>query len=340
MTSQTDNGNVLGANFESEIREQPAIWRALAATNKARAVADAIAGREVILIGSGSSLFVAQLGAIALRCRGVRAQAIAATEAAIDHVVYARTTAIVCSQSGKSTDVLDALDVLQPSCLIAITNTPDSPLGRRATLCIHADCGEEIAVPASKTVTAMAAILLWVAALLSTDGAGGAEALVRIADAVETWLNSPDTGAVRDAAARISTRSSVVVIGSGYGLPIAGEFALKIKEASYLHAEGFAAGEFRHGSAAMLDASCAILGIIDERSDRLVRRALTEALGAGALGYVVGERTEDLPVLGPLYSGPFDPLSWLVAGQMLALYLGRARGVQSDAPRGLVKAIL
>lgn len=333
-------GKVLGAHFESEIREQPGIWRALAHTNKARALADAITGREVILIGSGSSLFVAQLGAIALRCRGIRAHAIPATEAAIDHVVYAHTTAIVCSQSGKSTDVLDAIDVLQPSCLIAITNTPASPLGRRATICIDAACGAELAVPASKTVSTMAAILLWTAALLSTDGAGSAEALAGIADVVERWLNGPDTAALRDAAARISTLSSVVVIGSGYGLPIAGEFALKIKEASYLHAEGFAAGEFRHGSAAMIDSSCAIVGIMDERSDRLVRRALMEARRAGAYGYVVGERTEDLPVLGPLYSGPFDPLSWLVAGQMLALYLGRARNVQSDAPRGLVKAIL
>lgn len=332
--------DALGAHFEHEIREQPALWRALAKTNKARAVADAIAGKEVILVGSGSSLFVAQLGAIALRCRGIRAHAIAATEAAIDHVVYERTTAIVCSQSGQSTDVLDALDALQPACLIAITNTPGSPLGQRADVCIDAACGTEIAVPASKTVSVMAAILVWTAALFGNDGAGSADALVNTADAVERWLNSPDTASVRDAAARISSRSSVVVIGSGYGLPIAGEFALKIKEASYLHAEGFSAGEFRHGSAAMIDGSCAILGIVDERSDRLVRRALAEALTAGALGYVVGEGSDDLPVLGPVFSGPFDALSWLVAGQMLALFLGRARGVQSDAPRGLVKAIL
>ncbi|HEV3153597.1 MAG TPA: SIS domain-containing protein [Candidatus Baltobacteraceae bacterium] len=330
----------LGAHFENEIREQPGIWRELAQTNKARTVADAVAGREVLLIGSGSSLFVAQLGAIAMRSRGVHAHAVAATEAAIDHVVYSNKTTIVCSQSGKSTDVLDALDVLRPSCLLAITNTPDSPLGRRADICIDAAAGVEFAVPASKTVTVMAAILMWAAALLGSDGSDSANALVQTANAVEHWLDGPDTASVRDAAARISTCSSVVIVGSGFGLPIAFEFALKMKEASYVHAEGFAAGEFRHGSAAMIDSSCAIVGILDERSDRLVRRALSEASMAGALGYVVGQRSDDLPVLGPVFTGQFDPLAWLVTGQVLALYLGRARGVQSDAPRGLVKALL
>ena len=331
---------LLGSHFEKEIREQPAIWRELSASDKALTVANAVDGREVVLIGSGSSLFVAQLGAIAMRRRGIQAQAIAATEAAVDHVVYAKRTTIVCSQSGKSSDVLDAIDVLQPSCLIAITNTPDSPLGRRADICIDAAAGVELAVPASKTVTVMAAILLWASSLLRGDGAGSARSLAQTADAVEFWLNGPDTATVRDAASHVSSRSSVVIVGSGYGLPIAFEFALKMKEASYMHAEGFAAGEFRHGSAAMIDPSCAIIGILDERSDRLVRRALVEASGAGALGYVVGQFSDDLPVLGPIFAGPFDPLAWLVTGQLLALYLGRARGVQSDAPRGLVKALL
>lgn len=338
--SASVNQPPLGAHFESEIREQPGIWRELANAAKAVAIADAISGREVILLGSGSSLFVAQIGAIALRARGIRAHAIAATEAALDHAIYMRATAVVCSQSGKSADVLDAIDVLQPSCLVAITNTPESPLGRRADVCVDAACGIEVAVPASKTVTAMAAILLWTAALLGSDGEGSANALVQTANAVEAWLNSAGTALVQDAAARISTRASTVIVGSGLGLPVALEFALKMKEASYVHAEGFAAGEFRHGSAAMIDSSCAIVGISDDRSDRIVRRALAEASKAGALAYVVGQHGEDFPALGPIFGGPFDPLAWLVTGQLLALYLGRARGVQSDAPRGLVKAIL
>src|SRR5579864_7209325 len=196
----------LGQHFEAEIREQPALWRALAATGKARAIADAAAGNEVILIGSGSSLFVAELGAIAMRCRGIKAHAIPATEAAIDHVVYAHTTAIVCSQSGQSSDVLDALDALQPRCLVAITNTPASPLGQRADICVDAECGPERAVPASKTVTTMAALLLWAAALLDGDGGDSAGALIATATAVQAWLTGPDIASIRDAAARVSGR--------------------------------------------------------------------------------------------------------------------------------------
>ena len=335
-----DGEAMLGHYFEREIREQPELWRSLAHSSKARAVAEAISGREIILIGSGSSLFVAELGAIALRHRGVRAHAIAATEAAIDHAIYSHATAIVCSQSGQSADVLKALDLLRPRTLIAITNTPDSPLGRHATLCIDVECGAEIAVPASKTVTVMAATLLWAAAMLHGGAIGSAAALWEASDAVQSWLDNVHPNSISEAAMRISKRSSAVIVGSGFGLPVAREIALKIKEASYMHAEGFAAGEFRHGSAAMLDASCAIAGILDGRSDELVRRALQEASNAEALAYAVGELARDLPVLGPVFAGPFAPLGWIVAGQVLALHLGRARGVQSDAPRGLVKAIV
>ena len=331
---------MLGRNFEREIREQPELWRSLAHSGKARAVAEAITGRDIILLGSGSSLFVAELGAIALRERGVRAHAIAATEAAIDRGIYGHATAVVCSQSGQSTDVLNALDLLRPRTLIAITNTPDSPLGRRATVCIDVECGAEIAVPASKTVTVMAATLLWAAAMLHSGAIGSSAALWEAAACVQSWLADVEPNSVGDAAIRISKRSSAVIVGSGFGLPVAREIALKIKEASYMHAEGFAAGEFRHGSAAMIDASCAIVGIVDGRSDELVRRALQEASSAEALAYAVGERAHDLPLLGPVFSGPFAPLGWIVAGQVVALHLGRARGVQSDAPRGLVKAIV
>jgi len=74
----------LGLTFEREIREQPAIWTALAGTDKSERLASSIEG-DVVLVGSGSSLFVAELGALALRRRGIRANALAATEARLDH---------------------------------------------------------------------------------------------------------------------------------------------------------------------------------------------------------------------------------------------------------------
>jgi len=331
---------MLGAQFEREIREQPDVWRAIAASNKAADLAHAIRDRDIVLLGSGSSLYMAQLGALAFRRRGIRAHALPATEATLDHVAYHGAAVIACSQSGQSTDLLRALDVLEPKTLIALTNSPDSPLGHRADVTVDVGAGHEIAVPASKSVSATAALLLWAAALVGGNHARNANTLIETAEDVRSWLDGPDVEAVRDAAQRIARRRSVVIVATGYGYPISLETALKLKEASYIHAEGFSAGEFRHGSAAMLDASCAIIGIVDQVAREIVNRPLLEASQAESLRYVIGGHIGDIPLLGPVTGDPFNTLAWLVAAQMIALYTGRARYVESDAPRGLAKAMI
>jgi glucosamine--fructose-6-phosphate aminotransferase (isomerizing) len=331
---------MLGAHFEREIREQPDVWRSIADSDKAETLAKAIKDRDVVLLGSGSSLFMAQLGALALRRRGIRAHALAATEAPLDNVAYRNAVVIACSQSGRSTDLLEALDILAPKELIALTNTADSLLARRANLTIDLGAGPENAVPASKSVTATAAILLWAAGLMSGSHTRTARTLTETAEDVRSWLDGRDVEDVQDAAQRIARRRSVVIVAAGYGVPVANECALKLKEASYIHAEGFSAGEFRHGSAAMLDPSCAIVGIVDEASRNVVNRPLVEALQAESLRYTIGGRIGDIPLLGPVVGEAFNTLAWLVAAQMLALYVGRARYVESDAPRGLAKTMV
>ncbi len=331
---------MLGARFASEIREQPAVWRRVAASDQAQRVASAVLGRELLFLGSGSSLFVALLGALAFRRRGVRAAALAATEARFDHEAYRDACVVALSQSGRSTDLLDALDVIVPQRIIALTNDLDSPLAARATVVVDALAGPEVAVPASKSVTAMAAILLWAAALTGGRENRTAATLERTADDVDAWFGGEGPHEVAATGERLARRRSVAVVAAGYGVPIAFETALKIKEASYVHAEGFAAGEFRHGSSAMLDASSAIVGIVDAASRDVVQRPLAEAEDAGALRCVVGAPLAGLPPLGPATGEAFNTLAWLVTGQSLALAIGRANGVDSDAPRGLRKWVL
>jgi glucosamine--fructose-6-phosphate aminotransferase (isomerizing) len=330
---------VLGARFEAEIREQPAAWRRVAASDAAQRLARAVAGRDVLFLGSGSSLFVGLLGALAFRRRGVRAWALAATEARFDHEAYGDACVVALSQSGRSTDLLDALDVLAPASLVALTNASDSPLATRAQVTIDVLAGAEVAVPASKSVTTTAAIVLWAAALAAGRRHRDATSLRRTADDVEVWFDGDGVAAVAAAGADVATRRAVAVVGAGYGVPIAYEVALKIKESSYVHAEGFPAGEFRHGSSAMLDASSGIVGIVDEASRAIVQRPLEEAIAGGATRYAIGAPCGDVPLLGPQTPEPFNTLAWLVAGQLLALSVGRANGVDSDAPRGLSKYV-
>ncbi|GAC1578569.1 MAG: SIS domain-containing protein [Candidatus Elarobacter sp.] len=330
---------MLGAHFEAEIREQPDVWRRIAASDGAQRFAAAVAGRDVLFLGSGSSLFVGMLGALAFRRHGFRASALAATEARFDNAAYRDACVVALSQSGRSSDLLDAIALLTPSRLVAMTNDVTSPLAERAEIVIDCLAGPEVAVPASKSVTSMAAILLWAAASAGGKKNRTAASLEATAEDVRGWLDGDGVADVVAAAHRIARRRRVAVVAAGYGVPIAYELALKIKEASYIHAEGFAAGEFRHGSSAMLDASSAIIGIVDEASRAIVHRPLAEALDAEAARYVIGAHSGDIPLLGPATGEAFNTLAWLVAGQYLALSLGRSNYVESDSPRGLRKFV-
>ena len=329
----------LGVRLEAEIREQPGVWRRIASTAHASAFADAVRERDVVLIGSGSSLFVAMLGALALRRRGVGAAALASTEANFERGAYCNRTVVALSQSGRSADVLRAVDLLQPECLIALTNDATAPLAERADVVIDVDAGLERAVPATKSVTAMVAVVLWGAALTGGATERSAASLQRTADDVEAWLAGDGAREIAEAARGIARHRSVAVVGAGYGVPIAFELALKLKEAAYLHAEGFAAGEFRHGSSAMLDAATALIGIVDDASRAIVRRPLDEAARTGSLRFTIGEAVEGIPRFGPQTAEAFNTLAWLVAGQILTLEVGRARGIDGDAPRGLTKFV-
>ena len=332
---------MLGENFEREIFEQPDVWVRLATSDAPARLASAIDG-SVVLVGSGSSLFACQLGAMALRRRGIAASAVAATEARGDNAAYRDAIVIAVSQSGRSTDVLEALDALRPRRTIALTNTAESPLGARADLTIDVGAGRERAIPATKSVSSTIVILLLAATDFGNEHARDARALLDTAEAIRSWLHdSAALAPLLHAAERIAERRDVIFLGTDYGAPIAREAALKFKEATYLHAEGFEAGEFRHGSLAMVDASTVVAALVDDDALRVVTRPLRDIDVTGALRYCIGAGTVDgIERLGPVVTDPFNTLGWLVTAQLLALHTARARAIESDAPRGLTKAVV
>jgi len=329
----------LGAYFEREIREQPDVWERLARSDAASLLAGSLDG-AVLLLGSGSSLFAAQLGAIALRRRGIDATAVAATEAPGDHLAYEGRVVVAISQSGRSSDVLAALDALHPRRVVALTNTAGSPLSERADLTIDVCAGPERAIPATKSVSSTIAILLAAATLLGGTNTRSAAVLIATARSIRNWLED-SVGTLDGPSSRIAACRDVVILGTDYGAPIAREAALKFKEATYLHAEGFEAGEFRHGSAAMVDETTAALGIVDRDGSPIVGRALRDLEATRALRLAIGTTPlEGLERLGPIVDDPYNTLAWLVTIQLLALHVARRRGIDSDAPRGLTKAVV
>ena len=331
---------MLGMHFESEIRQQPPLWRKLAASDLPARLATSFEVDEVCFIGSGSSLIAGELGAIALLRCGVRAYALAATEAAFAIEGVRDATIVAISQSGQSGDVLKALDAIAPRRLVAVTNDPDSPLAHRADDVIELGVGAEEAIPATKSVSSTMALLVLAASYRSGTLQHDADALVKAADAVALWLGN-ESADMADYAREIAVRPSIAILGSGYGYPVARELALKFKEASYLHAEAFAAGEFRHGSMAMLDPSYSIFGIADNASRATIAPPIGAARDLQAYCLTIGADVDGVPRIDRILAPkPFELLGWLTAGQMLALAVGRARFVDSDAPRGLTKYLV
>lgn len=326
----------LGVHFETEIRQQPVRWRAMAASDAPAKLAAAIEGEEVCFIGSGSSLIAGELGAIALMRCGVRANALPSTEAAFAMEGIHDGTVVAISQSGRSADILAALDHITPRRLIAITNDPSSPLAARADDTIELGVGTENAIPATKSVSTTMVLLLLAASHRKGTLEHDAREMIRTADAVALWLGG-ETADMPEQSRRIAGRRSIAILGSGYGFPVARELALKFKEASYSHAEAFAAGEFRHGNMAMLDESYTVLATGDADSRTQLAPQLEGARNLQALCYAIGVDMAGIDRLGPIVPGQFQMLGWLAAGQMLALHVGRTRFVDSDSPRGLAK---
>ena len=155
---------------------------------------------------------------------------------------------IALSQSGRTRDVLDAVDALAAAQTIALTNDAFSPLAQRANGTIDLRAGAERAVPASKSVTAMAALLLGAAGSRTNSPLAIGRELEAAALRLATWLSGSAFDQIDVLAAQIEPVQSIIVIGAGLGVPVADEIALKIKESTYRHAEGFGAGEFRHGA--------------------------------------------------------------------------------------------
>ena len=325
----------LGERFAAEVAEQPAIWRALARAPESGDLRAVFRDGPVLLLGSGSSFFVAELAARMFRCNGYAAFALAATDVAANRPPFTPASIVAFSQSGRSADVLAALDGWPRVRCIAVTNDPSSPLARRAHGTIALGAGNERAVPATKSVTAMAAVVL-LAAAASEDAARAS--LVVAADALEDWLGGEDPELVR-AVPALASASSFIVAGSGDGIPVAGEIALKCKESTYRHAEGVAAGEFRHGGVALLDAARALV-VLAGADDGAQRTLTAAAVRAGAVTVALGAPAPDrAPRIGPDVPPAYTVLGWIAAGQRLALELGRFLGVDGDAPRNITKVI-
>jgi glucosamine--fructose-6-phosphate aminotransferase (isomerizing) len=332
-----------------EIHEQPRVLRETAQrkSGEAEALAEMIrSSGDVYLIGCGTAHHAAQSGKYMLsEMAGRNASSAAASEMSLIYPLLGPDSLVIAlSQSGETIDTLEAARAARHrgARVAALVNVEGSSLHRSADFTVLLECGPERCVLATKSYTAKLGVLHLTASALAGDLEGGVLRLLEASSRVQALLDrEADGGTIREMARRMADQQHMFILGRHRNYPLALEAALKIKEVSYMHAEGFAAGELKHGVIALVTfgTPCVVLAP-DEDFRREALAAAAEVHARGALTVGLSSREEEefdmtLPIAGS-DSAPFEIAA---ASQLLAYELALLRGCDPDKPRNLAKSV-
>jgi glucosamine--fructose-6-phosphate aminotransferase (isomerizing) len=268
----------------------------------------------------------------------------------------AGTLGVLVSQSGETADALAALKYMreQNVPVLSVLNVPESTMARESDAVLETMAGPEIAVASTKAFTAQLTVLACLA--LAIGRARGAIDAAREAAMTDALLQVPaaaavaldHAGPIQQLATRIAQARDVLYLGRGACFPIALEGALKLKEICYIHAEGYAAGEMKHGPIALIDRAVPVIAIIPsgplfEKTASNVQEAaarggqvivFSDAAGAAKLAGIATE-TIILPTVDPFVA----PILYAIPVQLLAYHVAVLKGTDVDQPRNLAKSV-
>ncbi|WP_316740146.1 glutamine--fructose-6-phosphate transaminase (isomerizing) [Streptomyces sp. MK7] len=276
-----------------------------------------------------------------------------------DPILDAQTLVIAISQSGETMDTLMALRHAreQGSKVLAICNTNGSTIPRESDAVLYTHAGPEVAVASTKAfltqLVACYLVALYLGQVRGTKWGDEIRAVIRdlsqIGGAVERVLRTMEP--VRALARSLAGKNTVLFLGRHVGYPVALEGALKLKELAYMHAEGFAAGELKHGPIALIDQDLPVVVVVPSPRGRSVLHDkivsnIQEIRARGARTIVIAEEGDEavVPYADHLIRIPVTPtlLQPLVATvplQVFACELATARGNEVDQPRNLAKSV-
>ncbi len=264
--------------------------------------------------------------------------------------------AILVSQSGETADTMAAMKLLRENgqSILSVVNVPESSMARESDATVLTVAGPEIGVASTKAFTAQLAVLACLA--IGLGRARGKLTAPHAAEIAKSLLEVPHKAAEvldRDAqikalAAEVAGARDVLFLGRGPLFPIAMEGALKLKEISYIHAEGYAAGEMKHGPIALIDNQVPVIALcpsgplyektlsnLQEASARGGRiMAFTDPAGAAGLQRFA-ERVIVLPEVGVFA----QPILYAIPVQLLAYHVAVLKGTDVDQPRNLAKSV-
>ena len=277
-----------------------------------------------------------------------------------DPVLDRSTLVVAISQSGETADTLEAVRHAkqQKAKVLAVCNTNGSQIPRECDAVLYTRAGPEIGVAATKTfLTQIAAAYLVGLALAQARGTKYPDEVERAYRELETMPELiarvlEDLGPVVTLAQRFAQSQTILFLGRGIGYPVALEGALKLKELAYMHAEGFAAGELKHGPIALIDDDVPVIVVMPSPKNSTVLHAkllsnIREIQARGAVSIVITEEDDDTvrPYADHLIEIPaskthlFGPFLSTIPLQVFAAAVAQARGYDVDKPRNLAKSV-
>lgn len=291
--------------------------------------------RKVVFVAAGTSYHASLLGVYLLNRVGIQAHAVIASEFCYSNLVDDDSLVIAISQSGETMDVIDALKSVKEKAIpiASFVNVPYSTIQRMSDISINILAGQEVCVAATKSFTNQVVLLL---CLVSLCGLRNSR-IYDIPKEIDEILKQNDK--LAELAKELSLHKDIYVIGRGISYPVAREIALKIKEISYIHAEGMMGGELKHGTLALIEKGTPVISLIPKGDEAIISNAKeVEARGGRLLAITnASDHFFDSIVVPAESNENFCILSSIV-GQLLAYHIAKEKGLPIDKPRNLAKS--
>lgn len=301
--------------------------------------------KQVYFIGSGTSAHAGAIGSLFLEeLAGIPAHYEIASEAKY-RILPKNTLVIAISQSGETADTISAVREVKAKGfkVLGICNVKNSTLTRETDGCIFLKAGPEISVCSTKAFTSQITVLYLFALFLA--GKGNLDELKKIPKHIEEVLEQAPR--IQHIAKKYSHFDDFFFMGRRYMFPTCMESALKLKEISYVNANGYAAGELKHGPIALIDANFPVIAFCaNHQTEEKIVSNLQEVKARGAPilalapAHLKGiSKIADDVIWLPETTDPLSPFASTVAGQLFAYYIAKERGCDIDQPRNLAKSV-
>jgi len=327
-----------------EISEQPdTILRAVDNNQIEEFVDNIKQAKNLYITGSGTSYNAAEITKYLMsKFAKIKINTLISSELPFSpNEIEPNSTLITISQSGESADVLEAVKIAKESNakILSIVNLLNSSLSQQSSLAIGLNCGPEIGVAATKSFTSQLSILYKICDQLC-NGCINPD-WEKVSSAISQILSN--NSKIKEIAKNLKDVSDIYVLGRGIHLPIAKEAALKLKELTYIHAEGIPAGELKHGPLALMDSNVYVIIINPNDStynDTLNSANQIKARGAKIIG-ISDKKSNvyDYWIDIPSIDEALYPLIEIVPIQLLSYYSALEKKTDPDYPRNLAKSV-